>query len=269
VGLLTVDVNPLGVVIASDSQPVALYADRVELPASGARVRSPILRTTLEGFSGFMGYVGTEQLDGKAAREWLHNALQQRAGARLSDLSSELAEVLTQIWTTEGIATHLSLFVAGYERDEPRFWFISNGEVPDGSSSTVSSRFEAVDDLDSRFIQVNARPGESTQEVVARLQPSFRRGVLSAAAIFDSFTALISRTIQQGHPQIPPIDALDRYAAYARFRFEFTKRMYDPKYGMGVDPHPPVAGTIHVFSVDPAGTARAHGKHLKDARVVP
>lgn len=81
-------------------------------------------------------------------------------------------------------------------------------------------------------------------------------------------TRLSEQRFEQSHEQIPPIDTLERYAAYTKFRFEFTKRMYDPKYGIGIDPHPPIAGVIHVCSVDPSGTARDHSKHVSQSRVI-
>jgi hypothetical protein len=110
---------------------------------------------------------------------------------------------------------------------------------------------------------VNALPGETQEALIARTQPSFRRGVLAAADIFDNFTKVVVEVMREpGHFQMPPLDTLDRYAAYARFRFEFTKRMYDTKYGIAAHPHPPVAGAINVFSVDPSGILRIHGKHL-------
>jgi len=79
----------------------------------------------------------------------------------------------------------------------------------------------------------------------------------------------LGSTLLEGHPEIRPLDTLERYAAYVRFRFEFTKRIYDPKYGIGVSKRPPIAGAIHVYSVNPDGVARIHGKHLKDERIVP
>jgi hypothetical protein len=267
VGLLTVDVNPFGVVMTSDSQPVDIFARHVSVHMQGAKVGSHIVRARARGFNGLAGYVGTEIIERRPARQWLQDAVVARSALTLSELCEELAAALTEIWTGEGMATHLSIFVAGYEGEEPCFWFISNGEV-DASTTSIPVVFEAVDDLGGRYHEVNARPGETRRELVARTQPSFRRGVLAAARIFDGFTALVVQTIQDGHPQIPPVQSLDRYAAYAKFRFEFAKRMYDPKYGVGTDPHPPVAGTIHVYSVDSSGTTRVHGKHVNDARIV-
>lgn len=159
IGLLTVDVTPLGVVIAGDSQPVDVCAQHNAIHTQGMKERDPIVRAYARDFTGFAGFVGTEEIGGFPTAEWLARA------------------------------------------------------------------------LDSRH-------------------------ALTLAEVCDC------------HPQIALLDTLERYAAYVKFRFEFTKRMYDPKYGIGVDPHPPVFGTIHVYSVDPAGVPRDHFKHVGQSRVI-
>jgi hypothetical protein len=254
--------------MTSDSQPVDLFAGhfgvRVDMRP---RVENHLVPVRLPAFTGVAGYVGTEMISGEVIRQWLQAAIREQPDTTLATLCDELALSLTEIWHAENLKTHLSIFLAGYEGDEARFWFISNGDVPDASTTEIPRVFNAVNDLDEHFVPNNAAEGETKADVLAQRGPSFRRGVLAAAAIFDLFTDAVSQTIRQGHPQIPPIDSLERFAAYAKFRFEFTKRVYDVKYGLGTDPVPPIGGVIHVVSVDPSGTIRVHGKHVTDTRV--
>jgi len=198
----------------------------------------------------------------------LARELAVRTGSSLEITCRELADELTSLWSAQRLDTHLSIFLAGYEDSEARFWYVCNGGFPSGELQFPRT-FEAVNDLDEVWFPRTAQAGETKDHLVARAHPSFRRGVLSAALIFDSFTKVVEETFVAGHREFQPLDSLDRFAAYARFRFEFTKRMYDPKYGLGVNPRPPVRGDIHVFSVEPTGVRKAHGKHVRQARVLP
>lgn len=247
--------------MTSDSQPVDIYPQRVEMPANRALFENHLLPASLRGFNGVAGYVGTIGIEDGSTRNWLDRALAAHAALSLDQTCHGMAEELTAIWSEEHLDTHLSIFVAGYEDGEARYWYVSNGGFPTGDVEFPRT-FDAIDDLDCVWVQRNAQPGESKDQLVARTYPSFRRGVLSAASIFDSFTAVVRETLRAGHPQFQPLDSLDRFAAYTRFRFEFTKRMYDPKYGMGIDPHPPVRGDIRVISVAPTGVCREHAKHV-------
>lgn len=236
-------------------------------PSGGPKVTNPIVPVRLSNFTGFAGSVGTELIRGERTRDWLTKALAARSSMNLSVFCEDLALELTRIWQDDAAVTHLSVFVAGYCGGTPAFWFVSNGEPPDGSSSTLPVAFDAVNDLGGRFAEVNAQQGETQADLIARTQPSFRRGALEATLLFDGFTRLIAETMGSG--QVPPIDSLARYAAYVRFRFEFTKRMYDPSYGIGADElHRPVDGTIHVCSVSRAGDRLVYGKHLGQEREV-
>lgn len=250
-----------------DSQPVTLFADRFSIPASRTNVGTHIVWARFSDFVGLVGYVGTETVNGLPTRQWLKHAIAERSSSPLPDFCRSLAGELTEVWTSYSFDTHLSIFVAGYEHSAPRYWFVSNGEQPDSPSSVIPRTFDAVNDLDDRFRRVNALRGESQAELIARTTPSFRRGVLAAANIFDGYTKLVAKTLAEGHSQFAPIDNLERYAAYTRFRFEFTVRMYEPKKGIAIDNNPPVAGPIHVFSVDPSGTIREHGKELGKCRI--
>lgn len=265
-GLLTVDVTPLGVVVAGDSQPVDMFAQHLAIHVQGMKQRDPIVPAYARDFTGFAGFVGTERVAGSVTSEWLREAFRSHYATNLGDLCGKLAADLTEQWAS--LETHLSVFVAGYENGEPRFWYISNGDVPDPSTTHVPLAFEPVNDLGTAY-EADSSSGETLGDFVARKQPSYRRGVLAAAAIFDRFTALVGETMRDpGHPQIALLDSLERYAAYVKFRFEFTKRMYDPKYGIGIDSYPPVFGTIHVYSVDPGGIPRDHAKHVGQSTVI-
>ena len=264
-GLLTVDVTPYGIVMTGDSQPIDLGGSTWWVNSTATRNRNPVVPLTLSTFRGLVGYVGTEQIDGKPTRQWLEGALAANRAAALSELCTELARALTTIWTNNAVETLLSIFIAGYEGSEPRFWWVSNGEPP---METVPSTFAAVDDLDGHWFPQHAKAGEKTaSELVAKTAPSFRRGVLEAAVIFDCFRDLVDSLILGG--LIGQIPTLDHFVAYARFRFELAKRIYDPRYGFITADRPAIVGnTIHAYSVDPTGIVNEHGKHLGQARRV-
>lgn len=266
IGLISVDVTPLGVVIAGDSQPVDISAQHHVLQTQGKKTRNPVVPFYAHEFTGFAAHVGTERIGGRATGDWLRHTLKPHYASPLSDSCELLASTLTEAWTASD--THLSVFVAGYEQTEPRFWFISNGDVPDPTTTAIPRTFEPVDDLGGAY-RKDHRDAETLDAFVARLQPSYRRGILAAADIFDKFTALVGDVMSNpGHPEVALLDTLERYAAYVKFRFEFTKRVYDPEYGLSVAPHRAVDGDIHVYSVDPFGTPRVHGKHVGQSRVL-
>ncbi len=267
IGLITVDVTPLGVVIAGDSQPVDMFAQHHVIYTQGKKTRAPIVRLYARDFTGFAAYVGTEKISGLATGDWLKNTLKSHYASPLTDICELLASTLTEAWTASD--THLSIFVTGYEGTEPRFWYISNGDVPHPATTAIPHTFEPVDNLGAAYANEQAESAETLEAFVARKQPSYRRGVMAAAAIFDKFTTLIGELMQDPeHPQVAPLDTLDRYAAYVKFRFEFTKRVYDPEYGIGIDRHRPVDGNIHVYSVDPSGVPRVHPKHVGQSSVL-
>jgi hypothetical protein len=229
-----------------------------------------IVRAKFDGFSGWAGSVGTAEIDGKSARNWLKDAVAARTTLTVHAACESLAGALTAAWKSVD-PTHLSVFVAGFEATEPRFWVVSNGDVPDGVTA-IPPTFEALNDLDEQWFPQNRLPGETKAHAIARVSPVFRRGVLRAATIFDVFTEAIVKIVAAGHPEIPPLDSLERYAAYALFRIEFTKRVYDWRKGIGVDPHPPIARTIYVVSVDPirCGARAPQGRNEAQAsRVEP
>jgi hypothetical protein len=254
-------------VIAGDSQPVNVFAQHHVFHTQGKKTRDPVVPFYAHEFIGFAAYVGTESIGGRATGDWLRHTLKPHYASPLSDNCAFLASTLTEAWAASD--THLSIFVAGYERTEPRFWFVSNGDVPDPATTAIPRAFGPVDDLGGAYLRGRRDPAETLDAFVARLQPSYRRGVLAAADIFDKFTTLVGEVMNNpGHPQVALLDTLERYAAYVKFRFEFTKRVYDPEYGIGVDPHRPVDGDIHVYSVDPSGVRRVHGKHVGQSREV-
>jgi hypothetical protein len=259
-----------GIVMASDSLPVTLHAQGWEIPPHGNRTRDPILPVDASGFVGFAGFVGTEVIAGVPAREWLRGALRRHSSGSLATVCEGLAGDLTSVWEAQPVATHLSVFVAGNDAGLPAFWYVSNGDVPTGSATSLPTRFEAVNDLGGKHAATKATPSETIGAWVARVPPTFRRGVLSAADIFDRFGDLVAQVIAEPeHSQVPPFDTLDRFARYVMFRFEFTKRLYDPKKGIGVPERPaPVQGRIHVYSVDPAGVRLQYGKNATQVRSV-
>lgn len=189
------DVNPLGVVMTSDSQKVDLHLDHFRVRSAGVKNESPIVRLRANGFSGWAGSVGTAVIAGKSAREWLDQHATSRSAITLRQLCEGLAGELTRSWPSPA-ETHLSVFIAGYEEGEPRFWFVSNGDVPHQGMPAIPSTFVAVNDLDEHWLPQNAGAGEAKSDAIARVMPLFRRGVLAAANLFDNFDKALGATIR-------------------------------------------------------------------------
>jgi hypothetical protein len=85
VGLLAVDVTTHGVVMSADSQPVEIlkWENRV-LATSGGLTRDPVVTRVAGGFTGLVGFAGTETVDGIATGEWLRAFSNERAADDLS-----------------------------------------------------------------------------------------------------------------------------------------------------------------------------------------
>lgn len=126
---MTVDVTPFGVVVAGDSQPVDIFAQRVVIHTAGMKERNPIVRARARDFIGFAGFVGTEEVAGLSTSAWPVRALKSRYSLTLAELCEALAAELTEAWTSSD--THLSVFVAGYEGAEAAFGSSATGTFLD------------------------------------------------------------------------------------------------------------------------------------------
>lgn len=69
--------------MSADSQPVVLLAGETRVLV-GPRSRNPILIRQAGGFSGFIGFVGTEAISGSPTRDWLTRFSSSHADADLA-----------------------------------------------------------------------------------------------------------------------------------------------------------------------------------------
>ena len=127
-GVLTVDVTAFGVVMSADSQPVeALDGETRVLGQPGrSHTRNPILKRNATGFSGFTGFVGTEEIGGKMTRDWLHAFGARHPIDSLSDYAHALGQELTNEWQCYGLASVLEILISGVEDGDVCFWFVRN-----------------------------------------------------------------------------------------------------------------------------------------------
>jgi hypothetical protein len=80
-----------GVVMSADSQPIeALDGETRVLAQQGGLTRCPIVVRRGGGFTGFTGYVGTEEIDGRTTRDWLTDFGTRHDAASLADYAAAL-----------------------------------------------------------------------------------------------------------------------------------------------------------------------------------
>jgi hypothetical protein len=114
------------------------------------------------GFTGFTGYVGTEEIDGAATRDWLTALGSRHAGASLADYALALGQELTAVWQDLGLKSVLEFLVSGVENGDVRFWFVRNSDGlydKDWTYKPPKRDFDVVDDLDGRYVPRDLRPG--------------------------------------------------------------------------------------------------------------
>jgi len=264
-GVLTVDLTALGVVMSADSQPIeALDGKTRVLGQPGQRhTRNPILTRNAGGFAGFIGYVGTETIGGKATRDWLDAVGVRHPSEALSDYARALGRELTDAWQRHGLASVLEILISGVENGDVRFWFVRNsqGLYDDGTYRAPKAAFDVVNDLDVNYVPRDLRPGETKEELLRERMYSFRQGaLLPAAAIFDVFKDILGMLYAHGIDGFTPIASLDDLSYFARQRLEFVKRLYSEKHGIYRKSSAPLAGKVHVVGVGRDGVIRKYSK---------
>jgi hypothetical protein len=265
VGVLTVDLTSFGVVMTADSQPIeALDGQTRILGQAGRRhTRNPILRREAGGFTGFVGFVGTEAIGDKTTRDWLDRFGARHPGEGLRDYATALGLELTAEWRRHGLSSVLEILISGVECGDVRFWFVRNsdGLYQDGTYCAPKAVFDAVDDFDGNYVPRDVRPGQSKDDLLRERMYSFRQGALfPAAAIFDVFTNVLSMLYAQSVQGFTPIASLDDLGYSARQRLEFVKRLYSQKHGIYREPLAPIGGKVHVVGVDRNGTIQEYSK---------
>jgi hypothetical protein len=265
VGVLTVDLSVFGVVMTADSQPIEALSGQTRILGQPGRhhTRNPILKRQAGGFTGFVGFVGTEQIGGKTTRDWLDGFGARHATAGLHAYATELGEELTQEWERHGLCSVLEILISGVEQGEVRFWYVRNsdGLNPDGTYCAPKTGFDAVDDFDGNYVPRDLGPGQTKQELLRERLYFFRQGaLLPAAAVFDTFTGIVSMLYAQGIAGFTPIASLDDLGFSARQRLEFVKRLYSKRHGIFREALAPIGGKVHVVGVDRQGAVKDYSK---------
>jgi hypothetical protein len=264
-GVLTVDLTGFGVVMSADSNPIEALDGHTRLLVDPTRhhTRNPILKREAGGFSGYVGYVGTEEIDGRTTRDWLDAFGRRHANARLADYAIALGGDLTKVWHRLRLASVLEILISGVENGEVRFWFVRNsgGLNADGTYQAPKADFDAVNDLDDNYVPLS---GQSKDEFMRTHLLSFRQGALyPASQIFDMFRGILETLFAFRIQGFAPMASVEDLGPFARQRLEFVKRLYDMKHGIYRDPVAPIGGKVHVVGVGPDGVLRDYSKHRK------
>ena len=251
--------------MSADSQPIqALDAETRVLGEPGRRrTRNPILGRNAGGFSGFVGFVGTEEIGGKMTRDWLHAFGAKRPTDSLSDYAYALGQELTEEWQRYELASVLEILITGVEDRDVCFWFVRNSQdlYDDGTYRAPKHAFDVVNDLDANYVPRDRRPGQTKEQLLQERMYSFRQGALfPAAAIFDVFQGILGMLYAQGIGGFTPMASLDDLGYFARQRLEFVKRLYDKRHGIYREPLAPISGKVHVVGVGRNGVALDYSK---------
>jgi hypothetical protein len=265
-GVLTVEITVFGVVMSADSQQIeALAGNTRVLSIPGQRSRNPILKRSAGGFTGLVGFVGTEEIGGKATRDWLNAFGLRHPTAPLADYADTLAQELTAEWQRYGLRSVLEILIAGDEGGDIQFWYVRNSAGFDPSTGLYfapKADFDAVPDLDRNYVPNDLLAGETKEELLQRHPYSFWQGVLMpASAIFSVFRDILSILYAHGIPGFAPVASLDDFGYFVRQRLEFVKRLYDNKKGIYALPAAPIGGVVHVVGVDRQGGFHPYPKN--------
>jgi hypothetical protein len=258
--------------MSADSQPVEIVEGEYHIDDSAERrVRNPIIQRTAGGFNGFVGFAGTERVEGARTSDWLRRFDRQTTNDDLESFCKRLAETLSEVWRRDGLKSVLEILVAGEIDGEVQFWFVRNsqGLRPDGTHNAAADTFTAQDDLDA-YLRLDGLPGEGKTDLVTRRpRPySFWQGVLvPSSPVFDAFGVLLSTLVIGGVKGFDPIESLDGVGQFARVRMEFLKRLCSPKHGIYRKNTPtPIDGDVHVYGVGLDGRICEYMKHSNQVK---
>lgn len=272
-GILAVDVSTFGVVMSADSQPIEAvdHETRVMSP-QGSLTRCPIVIRSAGGFAGFVGYVGTEEIDGDSTHDWITGFGARHATANLAEYANALGLELTAAWQTLGLESVLEILITGVEDGDVRFWFVRNSQGlydDDWTYKSPKPEFDVVDDLDGRYMPKDLRPGQTKEDLLRERMYSFRQGVLlPAAPVFDAFSSILDLLYTHQVDGFEPVASIDDLAYFARQRMEFLKRLSSKKHGIYTNSPAPLGGEVHVFGVDRNGVMKTYPKIRAQAKVL-
>ncbi len=259
--------------MSADSQPIeALGGQMRVLKPQGGLTRCPILIRNEGGFAGFIGYVGTEEIDGRPTQEWLTASGARHAGVSLSNYAVALGRELTALWKSLGLRSVLEILISGVENGDVRFWYVRNSQGlydHDWTYKPTKQDFDVVDDLDGRYMPRDLQPGQTKEELLRERTYSFRQGVLlPAAPVFDAFSQILAMLHTHRVDGFEPVGSLDDLAYFARQRMEFLKRLSSKKHGIYTKSPAPLGGEVHVLGVDRNGVMKTYPKIRAQASVI-
>ena len=267
-GLLYLDVTRHGIIMGADSKPIIIREGQIE-NVPDERDRPHVLpHFRLHGFVGFLGYIGTEVIDGKNAFDWFSNFAADHVTDNLSGFSSRLAQHLDEVWQRNELETGLWVFLSGYATGgDAKFWWLNNigginnsGQLV-GTYRGVGRQFQIVDDLDSMLARQGITPGaKSAIFSAAPLVARYWNGYLlpPALGIFEQFRALV-QALDQGQFEGFQLTNLRQYAYVAHMQMEFLKRLYKPQKAIYSGKNPPFGGKVYTYAITPEGQ-----RHLVD-----
>jgi len=253
-GVLTVDLTGFGVVMSADSDPIQALdgTTRILVDPKRNHTRNPILKREAGGFAGYVGYVGTEEIEGRTTRDWLETFGRRHATETLAEYAAALGGDLTDVWQRTGLTSVLEILIAGYDNGDVCFWFVRNSNGlndGDGTYRAPKAVFDAANDLDDNIVR---QSGEAKEDYLRTHLLSFRQGALyPASRIFDLFRDILGELFAAQIPGFAPVASVDDLRPFARQRLEFIKRLYDMKHGIYRAPVAPIGGKVHVVGVAP------------------
>lgn len=264
-GLISVDVFADGVVMCGDSQGIEILGGKLNIEAGAAhRNRNPIVVRRGGGFTGLVGSVGTEEIEGTQTATWLKSFSEGMPDADLKKFCNALADRLTEIWKRDGMKSILEILVTGVVDEDVQFWYVRNSDGLAGfGHATPAASFSSVNDLDVNYLPRDISPGESKRSLLSRVAYSFWQGVhFPASVVFQGFQEIMRPIYASGVDGFVAISSLDDFGFYARVRMELLKRLYSPTHGIYAKGQtPPVDGVVHTYGVALDGEVRRYVKN--------
>jgi hypothetical protein len=264
-GLITVDVFADGVVMCGDSQGIEILGGTHHIETGGGRrTRNPIVVHRGGGFTGLVGSVGTEQIEGTRAAAWLKSFSDGMPGVDHESFCPALAARLTEIWKRDDMKSILEILVTGVVDGDVKFWYVRNRDGLSGfGHSPPAVSFRSENDLDLNYVPPALRHGESKRSLLSRVMFSFWQGVhFPASVVFQGFQDIMGPIYASGVDGFVTISSLDDLGFYARVRMEFLKRLYSPTHGIYAKGQtPPVGGDVHTYGVALDGEVRRYVKN--------
>src|SRR5262245_2043674 len=115
--------------MSGDSQGIEILGGKLIVePGAGRRTRNPIVIRRAGTFTGLVGSVGTEQIEGMRAAAWLKAFSDGMPGADVGTFCDALADRLTGIWKRDGVKSILEILVTGVVKKDVQFWYVRNSD---------------------------------------------------------------------------------------------------------------------------------------------